>query len=228
MLIAGLFYLALVSAAPQAKPPASPPEFERGAPDKLLIHESTDEAGKARKYLDSVARCVASNHRKQSAAGLALPYGSAEQAAAFNALIQVEDSCFGPIFSSMSIHFDTQALAAGAAEFFLANFKALEDARRHDPKAFVWPPLNAMDGFGDCAVSQGETQVRAFIDTPVASDAEQSAAQALAPALGQCVSEGQTIAVEPAAMRQILAVALYRRVAVPPPAVPAAAQPATP
>src|SRR3569833_3497811 len=115
------------------------------------------------------------------------------------------------------------ASAAGAAEFFLANPKAVEEARRRDPKSFVWPPMNAMDEFGDCVVSQGQAQVRAFIDTPVASAAEQSAAQALAPALGQCVSEGQTIAVEPAAIRQILAVALYRRVAAPPPAVPAAA-----
>ena len=213
--------LALASLAPPQQ--STGPEFERGAPDKLLIHESTDEAGKARKYLDGVARCLASNHRKQSAAGLAMPYGSAEQGAAFNRLIQVEDTCFGPIYSSMSIGFDSQALAAGAAEFFLANPKALEEARRRDPKSFVWPPMNAMDEFGDCVVSQGEAQVRAFIDTPVASAAEQSAAQALAPALGQCVSEGQTIAVEPAAIRQILAVALYRRVAAPPPAVPAAA-----
>ena len=223
MLTAGLLYLALVSSAPPANGQAAPPEFARGAPDKLLIHETTDKASKARKYLDDVARCLASHHRTGSAAALALPYGSAQQGNAVVRMMQSEDSCFGPVFSSMSINFETQPVVAGMAEFFLGNAKALEDARRHDPHSFVWPAPNAMEEFGDCVVAQGEAPVRAFIDTTVGSDAEQSQAQALAPQLAQCVAEGQTIAVEPAAMRQILAVALYRRVAAPPAPVAAAA-----
>lgn len=222
MLTIGLL-IALASVAPPQQ--TTGPEFERGAPDKLLIHETTDSAGKARAYFDGVARCVARHHQRQSAAALAMPYGSREQANAANALIQAEGSCFGPIFTSTDIYFDTHALTTGMAEFFLSDPKALADAKRRDPRSFIWPAPNAMDEFGDCVVTQGEAQVRTFIDTPVASDAEQSAAQALAPALGQCVSEGQTIAVEPAAMRQVLAVALYRRVAAPPVAAAAASQP---
>lgn len=225
MLTAGLLYLALASSAPQAKPNVPGPQFERGAPDKLLIHESTDAADKARVYFDGVARCVARHHQRQSAAVLAMPYGSTEQANAANVLIQAEGSCFGPIFTSTDIYFDPRGLAAGMAEFFLADPNALSEARRRYPASFVWAPANGMDQFGDCVVSQGEAPVRAFIDTPVASAAEQSAAQALAPALGQCISEGQTLAVEPAAMRQVLAVALYRRVAVPPVAAAATAKP---
>ena len=227
MLTAGLLYLALASSAPQAKPQVPEPQFERGAPDKLLIHETTDKAGKARVYFDGIARCVARHHQRQSAAVLAMPYGSNQQANAANALIQAEGSCFGPIFTSTDIYFDTRALTTGMAEFFLSDQKALDEARRRDPRSFVWPAPNAMDQFGDCVVSQGEASVRAFIATPVASDAEQAAAQALAPELGQCITEGQTVAVEPAAMRQILAVALYRRVAAPSPLATAASPPQT-
>jgi hypothetical protein len=223
MLTAGLLYFALVSGAAQTQAPA--PQFERGAPDKLLIHETTDKASKARKYLDDISRCLASHHRRGAAAALAMPYGSAEQGHAITKMMQSEDSCFGPVFSSMSINFETAPVAAGMAEFFLANSKALDEARRRDPQSFVWPARNAMEEFGDCVVSQGEAPVRGFIDSTVGSDAEHDQAQALAPQLAQCVAEGQTIAVEPAAMREILAVALYRRVAAPPtPAVPAKVQ----
>ena len=230
MFAKGLLYLALfASAAPQttAKPPTPPkPELQRGGPDSLMIHGSAANVDEARRYADDFARCTASHNRKQAAAVLALSYGSAAQATAAGQVLKPDESCFGPMISSMQVGFDAPSLVGGMAEFFVLHPQAIEEQRRRTPGSFTWPAQNAIEAFGDCVVAQGDGQVRAFVASRVASDEETAAAQALAPALGQCVTEGQTIALNVGSIRELLAFSLYRHMAAPP-APPAVVAPAT-
>lgn len=217
MFATGLLYVALAAASAAPQTPSKPdPTFDRGGPDSLMIHDSQAQQDEARRYVDEFARCIASHNRKQAAAVLALNYGSAEQGAAANRIVSPDESCFGPMISSIRVGMDSDALVGGMAEFFVLHPQAIEEQRKRTPKTFTWPAQNKLEAFGDCVVGQGDVPVRAFIASRAGSDDENAAVQALTPALGQCVSEGQTIALNVASVRELLAFSLYRRIASPP------------
>ena len=66
------------------------------------------------------ARCVASRHRKEAAAALALSYRSQAQSQAIHSATSVTDSCWGPMISGMSMRLSDDVLAGGMAEFFIS------------------------------------------------------------------------------------------------------------
>jgi len=64
--------------------------------------------------------------------------------------------------------------------------------------------------FGECVVRTAPNQSAALISTNVASEAEQAAFEALAPALSQCVEMGGKLALNKFTLRGTVAVNLYR------------------
>jgi hypothetical protein len=222
MLSSIFLYLALASASPPEKKSPPDPKFDRGGPDSLMIHKSTMSDDDARRYVHDFAQCVASHDRKRAAAALVFPYGSEEQSKAMSNLLDPESICFGPMITELSLRTEAIALAGGMAEYFILNSKVVDELRRREPQSFVWPAENALEAFGSCVVSQDDAATKAFLLTRVGSDEEREAANALGPALGQCIAEGQTLALNVPSLRQLLAVSFYRRVAAPPPATTAA------
>lgn len=234
MITQGLLGLALAAgaAAPPAQAPSPPPaaaqtpdphtpsDFDRGGPDSREAYVSQAKEDDARRYFADFSRCIASNNKRQAAALLAMSYASAEQSKRAYGIVAPNDGCWGPMISSMRIAFSAPTLAGGMAEYFILHPKEIDALRTRYPASFAWPARNGMEAFGACVVDQSEAGVRALIDTKVTSDEEAAATQALAPALGQCVTEGQTITLNIGSLRQMLAVALYRQMAAPPVATP--------
>lgn len=219
MIAAGLLFMALVSGQSKDFPHQNP---NLGGPDSLMVHQTQDEQDKARRFADDFARCVASRHRKEAAAALALTYGSSTQSQAIHRMTSIADSCWGPMISGMSMRLSDDVIAGGMAEFFVTHPQVIDEFRKREPASFSWPATQtAMESFGDCVIEQGDGAVRALVTTAVGSDAESTAAQALGPAFGQCVNEGQTVALDVGTVRDLLAFSLYRHMASPPAAAPA-------
>ncbi|WP_155265416.1 hypothetical protein [Sphingomonas segetis] len=196
------------------------PKFDHPAshePDRVKVTLSDDQA---RRFMDDFARCIASRQSVRAAAALALPYGSPQQQKAASALAGRHSDCIGPYSGTLQLSFDAPSLAAGMAEYFLANPGEIAEQRRRDPRSFTRVQPTALETFGECVVAQNPAAVEALVKSDVASDAETAAGDALAHQLAQCISEGQTLALDRGALRQLLAVSLYKHVA-----MPASAQP---
>jgi len=69
----------------------------------------------------------------------------------------------------------------------------------------------SMMAFADCAVRHDVAHADALLRTAPRSDAERSAAAALAPALGQCLVKGQSLVLKPANIRAFIAFAMWSR-----------------
>lgn len=219
MLSRVLIALALVGAPASAAEP--PPTFDHPdthQPDRAQV---TLDADKARRFLDDFARCVAGRQPRKAAAVLALPYGSKEADLAANDLAQSEIDCLGPFSGNLSFSLNATSLEAGMAEYLLANPGKIDDVRRRDPKAFVYAEPAGLETFGECVVAQNPAAVATLVKTAVTSDEETAATDALTPQLAGCISEGQTLELDRTALRQLLAVSLYKHVAIPPPSAPA-------
>ena len=213
-IVAGLLLAALPLAAAPAQPTFDHPDTHQ--PDRKQV--SMDES-QALRFMDDFARCLASHQSRRAAAILALPYGSDRQRSAAADLAEGEDQCLGPFSGTLELDFNAPSLAAGMAEYFVLNPDRLADERRRHPDAFAYVAPAGIESFGDCVVEQSSPGVEALVRTKVASGAEAAAADALAPQLAQCVSEGQTLSLNRTALRQLLAFSLYRRLAmVQPPA----------
>lgn len=214
MLSRVLIAFALVSAPVAAEPPPTFDHPDTHQPDRAQV---TLDEDKARRFLNDFARCVAGRQPRKAAAVLALPYASKEAGTAANDLAQSEMDCLGPFSGSLSFSLNASSIEAGMAEYFLANRGRIEDVRRRDPAAFVYTQPAGLETFGECVVAQNPAAVDALVRTAVASDEETAATDALAPQLAGCISEGQTLELDRTALRQLLAVSLYKHVAIPPP-----------
>jgi hypothetical protein len=177
----------------------------------------------ARKYMDDFARCLASKETAKAAAALALPYASDKQQNAASDLAMRDTDCLGAldVQGDLELTFAAPPLASGMAEYFILNPDKLADARRRDPKAFAFVEPTGIEQFGECVVSQNPAAVEALVKSDVGSTTESTSTDSLAPQLGQCIAPGKTFALDRAALRQLLAVSLYRHVAMPAPAASA-------
>jgi hypothetical protein len=217
------FALSVPAAAGQPQPIDTPQNHQ---PDRAQV---TLDQARARRFMNDFAHCIASRQPRKAAAVLSFAYGSrGEQEAAYD-IGKKEYECLGPFSGNLQMSLDGPSLAAGMAEFFIAHPGKIEDVRRRDPQSFVRPdPLSWADDIGECAVAQNPAAVEALIKSEVASKAEDAAMDALAPQVGACVAEGQKLELDRAGLRQLLAVSLYRHIAMPAPAAaPTAPTPAT-
>jgi hypothetical protein len=211
--------LALLASSPWATPPAKTTNPDPYSPDRKEVSMDDD---KARRFMDDFARCVASRQSRKAAAILAMQYGSKEQSDAARDIATSEGDCLGHFSGDLQLGLNAPSLAGGMAEYFIAHPGKIDDVRRRDPQSFVYVEPAGLEGFGECVVAQNPAAVESLVKSEVGSDAEIAAGDALGPELGQCVSEGQTISVDRGTLRQLLAVALYKHVAIPRPAPPAA------
>jgi hypothetical protein len=204
--------LPLAAALADPQPASTNPDPHSHDWTQLTLDEDT-----ARKFVSDFARCAASRRPKQAAAALALPYGSEEQAKLIDNLASVEANCWGALAGSGIFASDSSPIAAGMAEFFVANPGKIDDARRRVPQAFAAREAVGVEAFGDCVVEQNPAAIEALVKTESASGAERAAEDAIAPQIAACIAEGHTLSLNRTALRQVLAVSLYRRIAVPRP-----------
>lgn len=217
--------LALFAALAWAPPPKStnPDPYE---PDRKQVALDDD---KARRFMDDFARCIADRRARNAAAILSLQYGSKQQSDAASALASNQADCLGPYSGDLELSFNAPSLAGGMAEYFILHPGKIADLRRRDPQSFAYVEPAGIEDFGACVVEEDSAGVETLIKSEVGSGAESAAGDALGPALGQCISEGQTLSLDRGALRQLLAVALYKHIAIPPPvAAPASAPAAAP
>ncbi|HEY7007107.1 MAG TPA: hypothetical protein VH392_11585 [Sphingomicrobium sp.] len=204
------FLVALALAG--AVPATSSPDSHAAGPAVVTLDQD-----QARKFMDDFARCIASRQASRAAAVLAMPYGSPEQQDAAGDLAERQVACLGPYSGNLQLSFGAQSMAAGMAEYFILNPDKIADVRRREPHAFAYAQPVGLETFGACVVGQNPGAVAALVRTDVASPAETAATDALAHELAQCIAEGETLALDRPALRQLLAVSLYRHLATPPP-----------
>jgi hypothetical protein len=101
----------------------------------------------------------------------------------------------------------------------------IAEARRRDPGSFVYREPIGIEAFGECVVAQKPDAVAALANSKIASLTESAATDALTPELEQCISAGQTVALDRTSLRQVLTVSLYRRLAMPAASAVTAASP---
>ena len=198
----------LMSTAAAAEPGSTDPDPH--SPDRARVVFSDDAS---RKFVDGFARCVASRQPRRAAAILGLPYGSEQQEKAVGDLAAKEYDCLGPFSGSLEIGFDAESIASGMAEYFLGNMGRIAESRRRDPGSFVYREPVGIEAFGECVVTQNPDAVEALANSEIASLAENAATDALRPELAQCVSAGETVALDRGSLRQVLTIGLYRHVA---------------
>jgi hypothetical protein len=208
-----LAFVSLPLSAARSEPPPASANPDPNSHDwtQITLNES-----RARKLASDFAHCAASRRPRQAAAALALPYGSEEQAKLIDGLASAEGDCWGSFAGSGLYTSDSSLLAAAMAEYFITNRGRIEDARRRAPQAFAAREAVGVETFGDCVVAQNPTGVEALVRTELESPAETAAENTLAPQLAACIAEGHSLTLDRSALRQVLAVSLYRHVAVPP------------
>jgi hypothetical protein len=187
------------------------------SPDRAQV---SLEEGKARRFMDDFARCIASRQPKEAAALLALPYGSVKQHNAAVALASTKHDCLGPFSGALEFTFSGSSLASGMAEYFLTHPGKIADLRSRQPGSFVYAEPVGVEAFGECVVAQNVAAVETLAKSRVGSAAESSATDALTPQLAGCVSEGQSLELDRGSLRELLAVSLYKHIAMPPPVQP--------
>ena len=173
------------------------------------------EQGRARRYINDWARCLARGDKRRAQAALALPYGSAEQAEAAKKVLPTDHEayCMGPMGEgTMQLGFQWDSLVAGMAEYFLikrkgSEFPALTPEQLSTPDR---EPRNSAEEFSQCVVSQNPGAVYAMVAADPGTPAEKQAIAEVTPLLANCIEEHQTLALDAAAMRHTLAVGLYR------------------
>lgn len=209
--------LSPAAAEPGPKTTTNPDPY---GPDRAKVAFDED---RARRFVNDFARCAADFQPRKAAAALAMRYNSKEQANAFNAIGSAEESCWGAFTGTVSIRWSSASMAGGMAEYFILHPAKIADLRKRDPQSFVYVEPDGAEVFGDCVVGGNAAGVEALIKSDIGSKAESAADEALGTAFGSCVTAGQTISVDAGALRDLLAVALYKHIAMPPPAEPAAA-----
>lgn len=213
----------VIAAALGGTPAAASAQVQfRDRPDPLYVVKEPMKAAEGRRMVNSFARCVARKRKAKAEAVLALPYGTQEQSEAAWKIIGNLPSCFeGPKIGRRQIHIEPQHLVGGMAEeLALARYAAAggESLARLTPEQLALPaaaPRNGAETFGQCVVLRDPAGTKAFIGSEIGSPDENKSAAGLLPHLEQCLTEGQTLALNRPALRILLAVALHRVLSLP-------------
>lgn len=222
-----VFALAVLALSYSATAAQTGPTSTNPDPNSIDRKQIKLDDDQARRFMDNFALCVAGHQPRKAAALLALPYGSKEQHRAAADLASGESDCLGPFTGALQLGFDAPSLASGFAEYFLTHLGKVADIRAREPRSFTYTPPVGIELFGECVVGQNPSAVEALAKSPVASGTEIAATDALMSGLQHCVSQGQTLALDRTALRQLLTVSFYKHLAIPPPPQPAVATAAT-
>lgn len=222
-IVQGIAAAALLAAS---APAAAQPSFHE-PPDSHMVSKIELGADRTRRLMNVFARCVAKKRRAHSEALLALPYGSPEQGEAAKKIVEGQEGCV-PVTSpgQLQMSFQADTLIGGIAEELArARYRKGKDSRPPGitPEQAVAAGLTARNGaeaFGQCVVLEDITASYAFVASKIAAPEEHAAALALRPHLENCVMEGQTLALNKAALRILLSVSLHQVLSLPPVAAP--------
>ncbi|HMG47385.1 MAG TPA: hypothetical protein VK614_08000 [Allosphingosinicella sp.] len=203
----------LASAAPAEPPPGSRIDPAPGS----VPRQDVGAQGAALRIMHRYSACVARSHQRWAEAMIALPFMSEEQANAVRRQQGGEEDCMG--YSGLELSFRAPLLVGGMAEYLIesryraAPLAPVSQLADSDVEAGALAPRNGYEDLALCVVRRNPTAVRTLLRTPPASAAEQAAARGLAPDLGPCVPQGQTIAFGPPTLRGLLAVSFYKTLA---------------
>jgi hypothetical protein len=184
-------------------------------PDPQTVKKIELKPDDARRMVNSFARCAGKMRKAKAELVLQMPYGAPEQGQAANKIIFAEDQCVRRYSGFVQLHFQSEALIGGMAEeLALARYSpaATEHLAALTPEQISSSiaPRNGLEEFGQCIVLRDPSATHAFLSSDVATKEEVAAAATLVPHLEQCVAEGQTLALNRASLRNLLAVTLYR------------------
>jgi hypothetical protein len=207
---------ALLASVADAQPPASPGSLHDPSPDSQLPYavQRGESADAARRVMRIYAGCVARARRRWAEAALALPLFDTGQTDYVVQGIGREDACMGD--SGLRLRFQAPALIGGMAEELIATrfssartdpISALTDA---DLERTGLAPRNGNELFALCVVRRAPALVRDFVLTQPLSAQERAAARQLAPNLGPCLDQGQSLPFAVPTLRALLAPVLYR------------------
>ena len=225
-MVAKIVALALAAGA-IAPPPAlaDPPIGSRidRSEKGLTGRYNPRNADSPRPAINAFFRCTASLNRVRAKAALELPYSSDEQRAALERVDSPgwsqdgEEDCFSMLGGGgVRFQYDPISAIGGFAEYFVTREFKAEDAgqlaslSREDWQAAELVARNGSEAFGMCTAEAVGAQVYRLMETEAASAEEKAAIQSIAPALGPCLTKGQEVKFDAAALRAMLAHSLYR------------------
>jgi hypothetical protein len=215
--VAGLLFLLLpmipIAGASAEPPPGSPSDGARGTPrpSELRIAERRN------RYADAYAACVARSHRRLAENMLALPYLSQEQRRIAYELS--DPGCLGmgdDRTGDITLRYPVARLVGRIAQFFIRERYANVDVARFgglsDEAASQLGLVarNNAEDMASCVLRRDPQAVRALIDTAWESPQEAEAIRRIVPHLGPCAAAGETLDLNAAAVRLMVATALYR------------------
>ncbi|MEA3014783.1 MAG: hypothetical protein QOD42_3328 [Sphingomonadales bacterium] len=209
--------------APLAAAAAEPEIGSRldAAPRGAVTPEEREDQATARRVMRTYAACLSRARPRTAAAVLAAPYGDEEQLAAVRRRVQGVDDCMG---RGMSMGFRPTTLAGALAEaglrarFATADLAPAAALADEDIARLGLTPRNGYEELAACIARRDPQAVRALVLTEPATPEERVARRAIAPGIGPCVNQGQSLRVDMGGLRAMLAVALYRMLdALPPP-----------
>ncbi|HEX8669826.1 MAG TPA: hypothetical protein VF727_15780 [Allosphingosinicella sp.] len=208
--------IALMVCAATAGAASAEPVFNE-PPKGSDVWNGQFDPDEAVRLMNSYARCVAKGRKAKAEAFLALPLDGEEQHKASNKLTANSGDCMPRILDGrMEISFQIPLLAGGAAEALILDRYGksgplpLAAAGAEGGAAPAPAPRNAMESFGQCVMLQDPQAVRAIVATEPAGKEEAAALRPVRQHLANCIPEGQTLALNKANLRALLAVALYR------------------
>ena len=212
-----LLFLALSVAVATSATGASaePPPGSRidPAPGSLAPMETIDQAA-ARQAMRTFAGCVARARRRWAESALTLPFLSSEQNDYVRRGFGGFDDCMG--YSGLELRFYPPSMVGGMAEELIATryrsagLDPIVQLTDESLESRGLVPRNVNEDFGLCVVRRDPALVREFLATRPAASEERTGAGRLAPHLGACLYQGQTLDFRLPALRALLAPALYR------------------
>lgn len=168
------------------------------------------------RYADAYAGCVARSHRRLAEALLAQPYLSQQQ---HRIALEISDAgCLGA--GTTQLRYAAARLVGRIAQFFIHERYANADVARFaglsDEAAaqLGLAPRNNAEDMASCVLRRDPQAVRALIDTAWESPGEAEAIRRIVPHLGPCAAAGETLDLNPAAVRLMLTTGLYRALSI--------------
>jgi hypothetical protein len=155
------------------------------------------------------SRCIASEEPRVATKMLTYPLSGPEQSAALRRAVDDLDHCLNYDITSSRISApETLMLISGMAEeLFRAGYGGRNVATLVETSAAK--PRNINEDVALCVVRSNPMAARELIDTAPGSEGEKAVIAKIAPQLGSCVPQGQTLAVNRITVRAWVATGLY-------------------
>lgn len=173
-------------------------------------------AERRNRFADLYAACVARSHRRSAENMLAAPYLGPEQR---RIALEIGDpGCLGP--NDMDLRYPVARLVGRIAQFFIreryANVDVARFAGLSDDAATQLGLVarNIAEDMALCVLRRDPQAVRALIDTAWESPQEAEATRRILPHLNPCAPAGETLDLNAAAVRLMLATGLYRALSI--------------